>query len=110
MFESFFINLFDQSTRFQKPDWKATVAVFVDGKEWQLKGWPFASHGQLFNAIRGFHIYMDNLKPAPNCELWNVDKIVYAFYALQAILNSNFSSKIILKLMRLTTFPYPKTG
>ena len=65
--------------RFTKLDWKATVAVFVDGKEWQLKGWPFKSHGQLFNAIRGFHIYMDNLKPHPNCEQWSVEKMVYEF-------------------------------
>jgi len=73
--EEFEFRVVDSTAKFMKADWKATVGVLVDGKEWQLKGWPFASHGQLFNAIRGFHIYMDNLNPHPNCELWSVVKI-----------------------------------
>jgi len=73
--ELFEFRVVDSTAKFTKNDWKSTVAVIVDGKDWQLKGWPFASHGQLFNAIRGFHLYMDNLGEAENCKSWSVAKI-----------------------------------
>merc|ERR1719271_1194795 len=32
-----------------------TVAVFVDGTEWQFKSWPFQTFAELFATITGFY-------------------------------------------------------
>ena len=52
--------VFDDTSRFRKFEWKATVAVIAEGKKWQLQGWPFNSESDLFYSIRGFYLkYLD---------------------------------------------------
>lgn len=66
----------DSTAKFDKKDWKSCVAVVVDGKEWQFRGWPFQSFGQLFNAIKGFYINMDNLPSHANSAKWSVQRML----------------------------------
>jgi len=57
--------------------WARVVAVFVSGKEWQFKDWPFkgADEGDLvetFNKVRGFYAKYDVDTPAEVIKKWNV--------------------------------------
>ncbi|URE33618.1 RNA pol II accessory factor, Cdc73 family [Musa troglodytarum] len=39
----------DKPSAFKPEDWDRVVAVFVLGKEWQFKDWPFRTHIEIFN-------------------------------------------------------------
>jgi hypothetical protein len=49
----------DNTLDFKKRDWQLTVAAFVDGSQWQFKGWPFATIADLFATIKGFYVSYD---------------------------------------------------
>ena len=50
----------DDTSKFRKFEWKATVAVFAEGKKWQFSGFPFKSESDLFYSVRGFFLkYLD---------------------------------------------------
>ncbi|KAK9838857.1 hypothetical protein WJX74_004666 [Apatococcus lobatus] len=57
--------------------WRRVVAVFVQGKKWQFKGWPFkgAEQGDLvdtFSRILGIHLFFHDEQVDPNVKAWNV--------------------------------------
>lgn len=37
-------------------DWERVVAIFVLGKDWQFKGWPFSDRVEIFNKCKCFHL------------------------------------------------------
>lgn len=39
----------DKPSALKADDWDRVVAVFVLGKEWQFKDWPFKDHVEIFN-------------------------------------------------------------
>jgi parafibromin len=39
----------DKPSALKGDDWDRVVAVFVLGKEWQFKDWPFKDHVEIFN-------------------------------------------------------------
>ena len=39
----------DKPSGLKPEDWDRVVAVFVLGKEWQFKDWPFKDHVEIFN-------------------------------------------------------------
>lgn len=39
----------DKPSALKPEDWDCVVAVFVLGKEWQFKDWPFKDHVEIFN-------------------------------------------------------------
>ncbi|RRT43718.1 hypothetical protein B296_00052298, partial [Ensete ventricosum] len=39
----------DKPSAFKPEDWDRVVAVFVLGKEWQFKDWPYKDHVEIFN-------------------------------------------------------------
>ncbi|XP_058085014.1 protein CDC73 homolog isoform X2 [Magnolia sinica] len=41
----------DKPSTMKSEDWERVVAVFVLGKEWQFKDWPFKDHVEIFNKI-----------------------------------------------------------
>jgi parafibromin len=43
----------DKPTSLKSDDWGRVVAVFVLGKEWQFKDWPFKDHVEIFNRGEG---------------------------------------------------------
>lgn len=44
-----------QVSKFRRTDWYRTVAVILQGPEWQLSGWPFASVEMIFKCIKPFY-------------------------------------------------------
>ena len=67
----------DKAPHKRSEDWARVVAVFVSGKEWQFKDWPFrgADDGDLvdtFQKIRGFYATYDTEAPVDIIKTWNV--------------------------------------
>ncbi|KAK7253146.1 hypothetical protein RIF29_37613 [Crotalaria pallida] len=64
----------DKPSSLKPEDWDRVVAVFVLGKEWQFKEWPFKDHVEIFNKIVGFFMRFedDSLESAKNVKQWNV--------------------------------------
>ncbi|KAK7308012.1 hypothetical protein VNO77_41565 [Canavalia gladiata] len=64
----------DKPSSLKPEDWDRVVAVFVLGKEWQFKDWPFKDHVEIFNKIIGFYMRFedDSLESAKNVKQWNV--------------------------------------
>jgi len=64
----------DKPSALAPNDWERVVAVFVLGKEWQFKDWPFKSHAEIFNKIMGFHLRFedDSLESVRTVKQWNV--------------------------------------
>lgn len=64
----------DKPSALSPNDWSRVVAVFVLGKEWQFKDWPFKDHAEIFNKILGFYIRFedDSVESAKSVRQWNV--------------------------------------
>ncbi|KAJ8563562.1 hypothetical protein K7X08_032014 [Anisodus acutangulus] len=64
----------DKPSALKAEDWDRVVAVFVLGKEWQFKDWPFKDHVEIFNKIVGFFLRFedDSVESAKTVKQWNV--------------------------------------
>ncbi|KAK9137395.1 hypothetical protein Sjap_007989 [Stephania japonica] len=64
----------DKPSALKAEDWDRVVSVFVLGKEWQFKDWPFKDHVEIFNKIIGFYMRFedDSLESAKTVKQWNV--------------------------------------
>ncbi|KAL0457184.1 UNVERIFIED_CONTAM: protein CDC73 [Sesamum latifolium] len=64
----------DKPSALKSDDWDRVVAVFVLGKEWQFKDWPFKDHVEIFNKILGFYMRFedDSVESAKTVKQWNV--------------------------------------
>ncbi|CAH9099628.1 unnamed protein product [Cuscuta europaea] len=64
----------DKPSALKAEDWDRVVAVFVLGKEWQFKSWPFKDHVEIFNKIIGFYLRFedDSVESAKTVMQWNV--------------------------------------
>ncbi|ONK74335.1 uncharacterized protein A4U43_C03F5180 [Asparagus officinalis] len=64
----------DKTVGIKPEDWDRVVAVFVLGKEWQFKDWPFKDHVEIFNKIIGFFVRFedDSIESAKVVKQWNV--------------------------------------
>ncbi|KAJ0982529.1 hypothetical protein J5N97_010784 [Dioscorea zingiberensis] len=64
----------DKPSVLKPEDWDRVVAVFVLGKEWQFKDWPFKDHVEIFNKIIGFYVRFedDSIESAKIVKQWNV--------------------------------------
>ncbi|BFI25005.1 parafibromin [Marchantia polymorpha subsp. ruderalis] len=64
----------DKPSVFSKKDWERVVAIFVLGKEWQFKDWPFKDHVEIFNQILGIFLRFedDSVESAQKVKQWNV--------------------------------------
>ncbi|KAM7462818.1 hypothetical protein LguiA_030939 [Lonicera macranthoides] len=64
----------DKPSALKAEDWDRVVAVFVLGKEWQFKDWPFKDHVEIFNKILGFYMRFedDSIESAKVVKQWNV--------------------------------------
>ncbi|KAJ4722493.1 PHP protein [Melia azedarach] len=64
----------DKPSALKAEDWDRVVAVFVLGKEWQFKDWPFKDHVEIFNKIIGFYMRFedDSVESAKIVKQWNV--------------------------------------
>ncbi|KAE8766868.1 protein CDC73 [Hordeum vulgare] len=64
----------DKPASLKADDWARVVAVFVLGKEWQFKDWPFKDHVDIFNKVIGFYVRFedDSVDSAKVVKQWNV--------------------------------------
>ncbi|GAA0186632.1 hypothetical protein Leryth_021550 [Lithospermum erythrorhizon] len=64
----------DKPSSLKADDWDRVVAVFVLGKDWQFKDWPFNDHVEIFNKILGFYLRFedDSVESARVVKQWNV--------------------------------------
>ncbi|KAL6894517.1 hypothetical protein ACP4OV_008615 [Aristida adscensionis] len=64
----------DKPASLKTDDWGRVVAVFVLGKEWQFKDWPFKDHVEIFNRVIGFYVRFedDSVEAAKVVKQWNV--------------------------------------
>ncbi|RAL44272.1 unnamed protein product [Cuscuta campestris] len=64
----------DKPSSLKTDDWDRVVAVFVLGKDWQFKSWPFKDHVEIFNKIIGFYLRFedDSVESAKTVKQWNV--------------------------------------
>ncbi|XP_078430917.1 PLANT HOMOLOGOUS TO PARAFIBROMIN [Wolffia australiana] len=64
----------DKPSALKSEDWDRVVCVFVLGKEWQFKDWPFKDHVEIFNKIIGFFVRFedDSVESAKMVKQWNV--------------------------------------
>ncbi|KAI3718012.1 hypothetical protein L1987_69989 [Smallanthus sonchifolius] len=64
----------DKPSVLKAEEWGRVVAVFVLGKEWQFKDWPFKDHVEIFNKILGFYMRFedDSVESAKIVKQWNV--------------------------------------
>ncbi|CAA6658534.1 unnamed protein product [Spirodela intermedia] len=64
----------DKPSALKAEDWDRVVCVFVLGKEWQFKDWPFKDHVEIFNKIVGFYVRFedDSVESAKVVKQWNV--------------------------------------
>ncbi|XP_047088134.1 protein CDC73 homolog [Lolium rigidum] len=64
----------DKPASLKTDDWARVVAVFVLGKEWQFKDWPFKDHVDIFNKVIGFFVRFedDSVDSAKVVKQWNV--------------------------------------
>uniref|UniRef100_A0A803Q1A8 PHP n=1 Tax=Cannabis sativa TaxID=3483 RepID=A0A803Q1A8_CANSA len=64
----------DKPSALKAEDWDRVVAVFVLGKDWQFKDWPYKDHVEIFNKIKGFFMRFedDSLESAKTVKQWNV--------------------------------------
>lgn len=55
-------------------DWERVVAIFVLGKDWQFKGWPFSDRVEIFNKFMGVFLRFedDSVESAKQVMQWNV--------------------------------------
>ncbi|KAF3325183.1 parafibromin [Carex littledalei] len=64
----------DKPATLKADDWDRVVAVFVLGKEWQFKDWPYKDHVEIFNKLLGFFMRFedDSVESAKVVKQWNV--------------------------------------
>lgn len=64
----------DKPTVLSAKDWERVIAVFVLGKEWQFKDWPFKDHVEIFSKIMGIYLRFedDSVDSAKVVKQWNV--------------------------------------
>ncbi|KAI5070240.1 hypothetical protein GOP47_0015096 [Adiantum capillus-veneris] len=64
----------DKPTALSPKDWERVIAVFVLGKEWQFKDWPFKDHVEIFSKIMGIYLRFedDSVDSAKIVKQWNV--------------------------------------
>ncbi|KAF9594554.1 hypothetical protein IFM89_033524 [Coptis chinensis] len=88
----------DKPSALKAEDWDRVVAVFVLGKEWQFKDWPFKDHVEIFNKIIGFFMRFedDSVESAKNVKQWNVKIIswISALFVHSVVSNYCFNMQI----------------
>ncbi|KAH9326543.1 hypothetical protein KI387_006721, partial [Taxus chinensis] len=64
----------DKPAALEANDWDRVAAVFVLGKEWQFKDFPYKDHVDIFNKIKGYFLRFedDGLDSVKAVKQWNV--------------------------------------
>lgn len=64
--------IIDNLLMMEKNDWERVVAIFVTGKDWELKKIPYKNPAEIFHKIRGYFVKIDDNKLPDTIKNWNV--------------------------------------
>ncbi|CAI5515818.1 unnamed protein product [Closterium sp. Naga37s-1] len=72
----------DRPEGLSKRDWDRVAAVFVLGKEWQFKGWPFKDHVDILSKVMGVFVRFedDSVESAATVNQWNCSILAISKY------------------------------
>ncbi|CAI5484043.1 unnamed protein product [Closterium sp. Yama58-4] len=72
----------DRPEGLSKRDWDRVAAVFVLGKEWQFKGWPFKDHVDILSKVMGVFVRFedDSVESAATVKQWNCSILAISKY------------------------------
>lgn len=62
----------DNPSKLTPKDWERVVAVFTNGKVWELKGFFSENPTDVFTKIQGYHLCFDDDEPPENVKKWPV--------------------------------------
>jgi hypothetical protein len=65
------VRVLDTGVKLTDAEWSRVVAVFVQGQEWQFKGWKWSNPVELFHNVLGFHLMRDDREADPKILSWN---------------------------------------
>lgn len=65
------LRVLDTGAKLNDREWARVVAVFVQGQEWQFKGWKWSTPVELFHKVLGFHFMLDDREVDPKILSWN---------------------------------------
>lgn len=65
------LRVLDTGTKLTDREWARVVAVFVQGQEWQFKGWKWSLPVDLFHNVMGFHLMLDDREVDQKILSWN---------------------------------------
>jgi hypothetical protein len=65
------VRVLDTGVRLTDQEWARVVGVFVQGQEWQFKGWKWPTPVELFHNVLGFHLMLDDREADPKILSWN---------------------------------------
>ncbi|CAI5967494.1 unnamed protein product [Closterium sp. NIES-65] len=68
-------------------DWDRVAAVFVLGKEWQFKGWPFKDHVDILSKVMGVFVRFedDSVESAATVKNWNCSILAHTSLSLHIL-------------------------
>lgn len=74
------LRVLDTGTKLTDREWARVVAVFVQGQDWQFKGWKWPTPVELFHNVVGFHFMLDDREVDPKILSWNC-KVLKVFHS-----------------------------
>jgi parafibromin len=69
------IRFVDNTQSFRDRDWDNVIAVFIQGAEWQFKGWKWTNPATLFSHVKAFFVHYDDEAIPTNVAKWNVTRL-----------------------------------
>mmetsp|Transcript_66978 Transcript_66978/g.111249 ORF Transcript_66978/g.111249 Transcript_66978/m.111249 type:complete len:517 (-) Transcript_66978:373-1923(-) len=66
----------DNPLKLSPSEWEQVVCVFVQGTNWQFKGWPHISQVELFTKVLGVHVRFSDEQPNQVVKAWSVTTLV----------------------------------
>lgn len=65
----------DTTRHFTKLMWKRTVAVILDGNDWQFRGWPFATVLDMLTTFKGIYFKESGVNLHEHVQAWACEKL-----------------------------------
>lgn len=92
------LRVLDTGAKLNDREWARVVAVFVQGQEWQFKGWKWPTPVELFHKVMGFHFMLDDREVDPKILSWNCKVLKVSFFCHNFhLLSPNDLHRLILR-------------
>jgi len=67
--------IMDNVSKITPEMWYRVVAVFATGAEWQFKNWPWKTPPEIFDNVKGYHLFYDDEALNAKIAKWNIHKL-----------------------------------